>query len=66
MGALRRAWHTQGFARLMLREAVAARVSPPMQRVAVSGGDLGVGSLPLRLAALCVIHFRIRICYSLD
>ena len=31
-------------------------VSPPMQRVAVSGDDLGL-SLPLRLVALCVIHF---------
>ena len=38
--------------------------SPPMQRLAV-GDDLG-SKLPLRLAALCVIYFQIRIFYLLD
>ena len=42
-GAHKRAWHTQGFARQCWEKwvFVAARVSPPMQRVAVSGDDLG-------------------------
>ena len=49
---------------------LAACVPPPTQRDAVSGDDLGTRFTGWRdqgwLAAPCVVHFQIRMYYSLD
>ena len=63
--AHRRAWHRDLHVNVERSGYLLQPVSPPMQRVAVSGDDSG-RSLPLRLAALCVIHFGIRVYYLPD